>query len=272
MPSPPKPSPITHTPSAHGIDTPRAMVAVRGHSRPTPSATCKVAKIALNSTGCAMSRSATPRLTVVTKPGSPMFAMPRTSAKKSLREHGRLELQGSVEQPQHPECDLKAAAGRFHARLNPANPATPASTASTTTPADSTARVVGTRNAWVDSWKPNNPPGISDRRDQRGQRAQVEQRAEHRGDAEEPARRAEHRDGQDAAADAVEQEQQADGRHALVAVHVEVEVDRGHRRQQGRADDAQAEAEQWASGAGGRHGRRLTSSHRRPPPLLLVAC
>ena len=81
---PPKPSPATHTASAHAMDTGRAKDAVRPQSKPAPMASCNVANRAFHNTGWAVSRSVIRNRTADTGPGRPMLAMPSMLPKNAL--------------------------------------------------------------------------------------------------------------------------------------------------------------------------------------------
>ena len=84
MKRPPKPSPTTHTASAHAMDTGRARDAVRPQSRPAPIASCNDANAAFQITGWAVSRSVVRYRTADTGPGRPMLAMPSMLPKNAL--------------------------------------------------------------------------------------------------------------------------------------------------------------------------------------------
>ena len=119
MKRPPKPSPTTHTASAHAMDTGRARAAVRPRARPAPIASCNDANAAFQITGWAVSRSVVRVQDRRHRPGQAHVGHAQHVAEERTAEHVRLPLQDTVGQPEHAQRHLQPPAGHHPRRATP---------------------------------------------------------------------------------------------------------------------------------------------------------
>ena len=109
---PPTPSPIVQTPRAQSTETPRAQVTVRPRPQisPTPMATCRHAKAAFQTDVAAGQQNGHVIVGVSERSRQAHVGHPQNAVHERPGEHVGLELEGPVEQPEHPESHFNLPA------------------------------------------------------------------------------------------------------------------------------------------------------------------